>query len=74
MERKEINLGTCIIQDIRVARLSEMLDIIEGFGLTHKELFSINPSCKDITELYDSILGYRKAVKFFRELRKRIAN
>ena len=73
MEQLKIKLGICIFQDMRVARLGEMIDIIEGFGLTYQELFRINPTFTDISEIHDAIIGYRKAVKYLRELKERIA-
>ena len=73
MEQLTIRLGVCMVLDLHRARLSEMIDIIEGFGLTYQELFRINPTTQDITEIHDAIIGYRKAVKYLRGLKERIA-
>ena len=80
MLEKRVNLGigiarnlASILIDERGVPIENIWDTIEDFGIKRDELRSLDPSYKELYEIYSAIRAYRVSVRYQKELKNRFA-
>jgi len=69
-ERRRINLGKSLIMHKNQPRMQKMWDTIEDFGISLKALMPMKPSYDKLFEIYESIIVYRYAIRYLRDLKE----
>ena len=74
MEEVEVNLGTGIVRDLssnlteeKPVSIEKFWNTLEDFGINRNEL-NLDPSYKELYEIYSVIRVYRKSVRYLKEL------
>ena len=80
MLEKRVNLGigiarnlASILIDERGVPIENIWDTIEDFGIKRDELRNLDPSYKELYEIYSAIRAYRVSVRYLKELKNRFA-
>ncbi len=80
MLEKRVNLGigiarnlASILIDERGVPIENIWDTIEDFGIKRDELRNLDPSYKELYEIYSAIRAYRVSVRYLKELKTRFA-
>jgi hypothetical protein len=80
MLEKRVNLGigiarnlASILIDERGVPIENIWDTIEDFGIKRTELKILEPSYKELYEIYSAIRAYRVSVRYLKELKNRFA-
>ena len=80
MLEKRVNLGigiarnlASILIDERGVPIENIWDTIEDFGIKRDELKKLDPSYKELYEIYSAIRAYRVSVRYLKELKNRFA-
>ena len=80
MLEKRVNLGigiarnlASILIDERGVPIENIWDTIEDFGIKRDELKRLDPSYKELYEIYSAIKAYRVSVRYLKELKNRFA-
>ena len=80
MLEKRVNLGigiarnlASILIDERGVPIENIWDTIEDFGIKRDELRSLDPSYKELYEIYSAIRAYRVSVRYLQESKNRFA-
>ena len=80
MLEKRVNLGigiarnlASILIDERGVPIENIWDTIEDFGIKRDELKRLDPSYKELYEIYSAIRAYRVSVRYLKELKNRFA-
>jgi hypothetical protein len=80
MLEKRVNLGigiarnlASILIDERGVPIENIWDTIEDFGIKRDELRILEPSYKELYEIYSAIRAYRVSVRYLKELKNRFA-
>lgn len=80
MLEKRVNLGigiarnlASILIDERGVPIENIWDTIEDFGIKRNELKRLDPSYKELYEIYSAIRAYRVSVRYLKELKNRFA-
>lgn len=68
-ERRKVSLGKCMIKDLSVATVHDMISVIEDFGIPMKKL---NINYDQIVDTYHAINAYRLSVRFLKNLKTKI--
>lgn len=66
---KRVNLGKGIGKDIGMIDVDDMLDVITDFGINMYDLGDMNPDQREIEEIYQAIIWYRKGVRYLKDLK-----
>ena len=74
MEETEVSLGTGIVRDLssnfideKAVPIEKIWNTLEDFGIKRNEL-NLDPSYKELYEIYSVIRAYRNSVKYLKEL------
>ena len=80
MYETRVNLGTgiarslaSIIIDEKGVTIENIWETIEDFGIKRGELKKLDPSYKELYEIYSAIRAYRVSVRYLKELKNRFA-
>ena len=80
MYEKRVNLGIGIARNLASILIDEkgvpienIWDTIEDFGIKRNELRKLDPSYKELYEIYSAIRAYRVSVRYLKELKNRFA-
>ncbi len=80
MLEKRVNLGigiarnlASILIDERGVPIENIWDTIEDFGIKRDELKNLEPTYKELYEIYSAIRAYRVSVRYLKELKNRFA-
>ncbi len=80
MEGKRVNLGMGIARYLASIPIDEngfpvenIWDTIEDFGIKRNELRELDPSYKELCEIYSAIRAYRVSVRYLKELKNHFA-
>ncbi len=80
MLEKRVNLGigiarnlASILIDERGVPIENIWNTIEDFGIKRDELRNLDPSYKELYEIYSAIRAYRVSVRYLKELKNRFA-
>ncbi len=80
MLEKRVNLGigiarnlASILIDERGVPIENIWDTIEDFGIKRDELKNLEPTYKELYEIYSAIRAYRVSVRYLKELKTRFA-
>ena len=80
MIEKRVNLGigiarnlASILVDEKGVPMENIWDTIEDFGIKRDELKKLDPSYKELYEIYSAIRAYRVSVRYLKELKNRFA-
>jgi hypothetical protein len=80
MLEKRVNLGigiarnlASILIDERGVPIENIWDTIEDFGIKRDELKKLDPTYKELYEIYSAIRAYRVSVRYLKELKNRFA-
>jgi MoaA/NifB/PqqE/SkfB family radical SAM enzyme len=71
-EHRHINLGKGLIMHKNQPKIQKMLDTIEDFGISLKALMPMKPSYDKLFEIYESIIVYRYAIRYIKDLKNRM--
>jgi len=72
MWEQRLSLGKGILRVQGQQELTQMIDVIEEFGVPLKALQSLKLDKYQTQELYDNILVYRKSVRFLKDYKDRM--
>ncbi len=80
MLEKRVNLGIGIARNLASILIAErgvpienIWDTIEDFGIKRDELKNLEPTYKELYEIYSAIRAYRVSVRYLKELKTRFA-
>ncbi len=80
MFETRVNLGNGIIKNLSSILIDEqgvpienIWDTIEEFGIQRGDLKSLDPSYKELFEIYSAIRAYRVSVRYLKQLKTRFA-
>ncbi len=80
MDEKRVNLGIGIVRNLASILIDEkgvpienIWDTIEDFGIQRNELRKLDPTYKELYEIYSAIRAYRVSVRYLKELKNRFA-
>jgi len=80
MFETRVNLGKGIVKSLSSILIDEqgvpienIWSTIEDFGIRREELKSMNPSYKELFEIYSAIRAYRVSIRYLKELKNRFA-
>ncbi len=80
MLEKRVNLGigiarnlASILIDERGVPIENVWNTIEDFGIKRDELKNLEPTYKELYEIYSAIRAYRVSVRYLKELKTRFA-
>jgi len=80
MLEKRVNLGigiarnlASILIDERGVPIENIWNTIEDFGIKRDELKNLEPTYKELYEIYSAIRAYRVSVRYLKELKTRFA-
>lgn len=80
MFETRINLGCGIIKNLSSILIDEqgvpienIWDTIEEFGIKREELKKLDPTYKELFEIYSAIRAYRVSVRYLKQLKTRFA-
>jgi len=80
MLEKRVNLGIGIARNLASILIDEkgvpienIWDTIEEFGIKRDELKKLDPTYKELYEIYSAIRAYRVSVRYLKELKNRFA-
>jgi len=80
MFETRVNLGKGIVKSLSSILIDEqgvpienIWNTIEDFGIKREELKSMNPSYKELFEIYSAIRAYRVSIRYLKELKNRFA-
>lgn len=80
MFETRVNLGCGIIKNLSSILIDEqgvpmenIWDTIEDFGIQRNELKKLDPSYKELFEIYSAIRAYRVSVRYLKQLKTRFA-
>ncbi len=80
MLEKRVNLGigiarnlASILIDERGVPIENIWNTIEDFGIKRDELKNLDPTYKELYEIYSAIRAYRVSVRYLKELKNRFA-
>ena len=78
MYETRVNLGigiarnlASILIDEKGVPLENIWDTIEDFGIKRDELKKLDPSYKELYEIYSAIRAYRVSVRYLKQLKNR---
>ena len=78
MQATRVNLGIGIIKNLSSILIDEqgvplenIWDTIEDFGIKREELKKLDPTYKELFEIYSAIRAYRVSVRYLKELKNR---
>jgi len=66
---KRVTLGKGILKNQGTAKVDKMMDAIVDFGIDLSRLGAMNPDYDELNEIYQAILGYRRAIRFLKNLK-----
>jgi hypothetical protein len=80
MFETRVNLGKGIVKSLSSILIDEqgvpienIWSTIEDFGIRREELKRMNPSYKELFEIYSAIRAYRVSIRYLKELKNRFA-
>ncbi len=80
MFETRVNLGKGIVKSLSSILIDEqgvpienIWNTIEDFGIKREELKRMNPSYKELFEIYSAIRAYRVSIRYLKELKNRFA-
>lgn len=80
MFETRVNLGCGIIKNLSSILIDEqgvpienIWDTIEEFGIRREELKKLDPTYKELFEIYSAIRAYRVSVRYLKQLKTRFA-
>jgi hypothetical protein len=80
MFETRINLGCGIIKNLSSILIDEqgvpienIWDTIEDFGIKREELKKLEPTYKELFEIYSAIRAYRVSVRYLKQLKTKFA-
>ncbi len=80
MFETRVNLGKGIVKSLSSILIDEqgvpienIWNTIEDFGIRREELKRMNPSYKELFEIYSAIRAYRVSIRYLKELKNRFA-
>lgn len=80
MFETRLNLGIGIVKNLSSILIDEqgvpienIWDTIEDFGIRRNELKRLDPTYKELFEIYSAIRAYRVSVRFLKALKTRFA-
>jgi len=62
-----------ILIDEQGVPIENIWNTIEDFGIKREELKRMNPSYKELFEIYSAIRAYRVSIRYLKELKNRFA-
>ncbi len=78
MFETRVNLGKGIVKSLSSILIDEqgvpienIWNTIEDFGIKREELKRMNPSYKELFEIYSAIRAYRVSIRYLKELKNR---
>jgi len=78
MYETRVNLGIGIARNLASIQLDEkgvpmenIWDTIEDFGIKRDELKKLDPTYKELYEIYSAIRAYRVSVRYLKQLKNR---
>lgn len=72
------NLGRGMVKSLssimtgREVPMENIWETIQDFGITRSDLKKLNPSYKELNEVYSAIKAYRLSVKYLKQLATRV--
>jgi len=79
MFETRVNLGCGITENLASILVGEhgvhienIWETIEDFGISRAELKKLNPSYKELFEIYSAIRAYRVSVRFLKQMKTRL--
>ncbi len=80
MFETRVNLGKGIVKSLSSILIDEqgvpienIWNTIEDFGIKREDLKTMNPSYKELFEIYSAIRAYRVSIRYLKELKNRFA-
>ena len=80
MFETRVNLGKGIVKSLSSILIDEqgvpienIWNTIEDFGIQREELKRLDPTYKELFEIYSAIRAYRVSVRYLKELKNRFA-
>ncbi len=80
MFETRVNLGKGIVKSLSSILIDEqgvpienIWNTIEDFGIKREELKRMDPSYKELFEIYSAIRAYRVSIRYLKELKNRFA-
>jgi hypothetical protein len=80
MFETRVNLGKGIVKSLSSILIDEqgvpienIWNTIEDFGIKREDLKRMNPSYKELFEIYSAIRAYRVSIRYLKELKNRFA-
>lgn len=71
---KRVTLGKGLGKNLGMIDVDSMLDVISGFGINIDALGEMNPDQREIEEIYQAIIWYRKGVRYLKDLRDQMGS
>jgi len=69
---KRVTLGKGIGKNQDMIDVDDMLDVIADFGINIDHLGEMNPDQREIEEIYQAIIWYRKGVTYLKNLKNQM--
>lgn len=69
---KRVILGKGVGRNNGMIYVDDMLDVIADFGINLDTLGEMNPDQKEIEEVYQAIIWYRKGVVYLKDLKRKM--
>ncbi len=66
---KRVTLGKGLGKNLGMIDIDSMLDVIADFGINLDYLSEMNPDQREIEEIYQAIIYYRKGVRYLKDLK-----
>ena len=66
---KRVTLGKGLGKNLGMIDIDSMLDVIADFGINLDYLGEMNPDQREIEEIYQAIMWYRKGVRYLKDLK-----